>query len=109
MDAQEAQLNKSVYQACLERAKGKCELCGFERPLSLHHIFGRPSRGIEESEDTCIMLCKSCHQGTYGVHGAKGGALNKRVKILAQKRMLKKYSEEEVRQKTGGRIYVEEL
>ena len=99
-------MNRKVYEVCMERSGGRCEVCGSHQWITLHHIFGRPSRGVEESEDTCIMLCKSCHQGTYGAHGPKGGALNKKLKMMAQKKMLKKYTEDEVRQKTGGRIYV---
>lgn len=64
---------KEVRRAVMCRAEGRCEDCGRESPLELHHltytrwlhhdcpvdIFGR-----EEPEDL-KALCRSCHHGRH--------------------------------------------
>lgn len=46
--------------AALRRAEGKCELCGQEWRLSVHHIIARTDGGLSESENL-IVLCTTCH------------------------------------------------
>jgi len=51
-----AQVRKSV----LERAKGRCELCGRKGKLELHHFFP-PSMGGVSHPSNLIALCPECH------------------------------------------------
>jgi hypothetical protein len=42
------------------RARGKCELCGTEYTLSVHHVQSRAEGGLDH-EDNLALLCKKCH------------------------------------------------
>lgn len=46
--------------AALRQAEGKCELCGQEWRLSVHHIIPRTDGGLSEPENL-IVLCTTCH------------------------------------------------
>ena len=56
-------MKKSVIlpeAAVRRRASGKCELCGAEFNLGLHHIIARQDGGLNH-EDNLILLCRRCH------------------------------------------------
>jgi 5-methylcytosine-specific restriction endonuclease McrA len=42
------------------RAQGKCELCGTEFRLGVHHIIARAAGGLDH-EDNLALLCRTCH------------------------------------------------
>jgi hypothetical protein len=42
------------------RAQGKCELCGAEFRLGIHHIMPRAAGGLDH-EDNLALLCHTCH------------------------------------------------
>ena len=62
-----------IYDACLERAGGKCE-CGCGRPLGtdldghpeMDHFFGRGAGRPAESVYVCWMLRRECHRRKHG-------------------------------------------
>lgn len=86
-----------------ERANGRCEVCGKPINLQLHHILRRK---VKENSDNCIMLCYECHEGTNGVHGKYGHALDIKLKKKVQERYFSLgLSEEKVRELMGGRLY----
>ena len=50
-----------VRKRVLERANGRCELCGREGKLELHHFFP-PSMGGASHPSNLIALCPECHK-----------------------------------------------
>lgn len=57
-------MKKSIAEAVLSRADGKCEGCRcalghFDRAPELDHFFGRARAA--DSEDTIWVLCRTCH------------------------------------------------
>ena len=42
------------------RAQGKCELCGTEFRLGVHHVIARAAGGLDH-EDNLALLCRTCH------------------------------------------------
>lgn len=51
---------KARRQACLQRDKYNCQVCGSKENLSAHHIIPRAEGGGHEV-DNLITLCGSCH------------------------------------------------
>ena len=97
-------MNKKVREEVLERSGGCCEICG-SYAAELHHITKRKG---EENKHSCIMLCFEHHRGTDGVHGKNGSRLDLALKLDLQDRYrLMGYTEEEIRNKMGGKLYVE--
>ncbi len=99
-------MNKKIVQAVLERSKGLCEVC-YAPGAELHHIiYGKGKRKQYETAESVVLLCYECHRGTYGVHGRKGRKLDLQLKKQLQERYFKQgYSEKEVREKMGGKLY----
>lgn len=78
-------------------------MCGKVNGLQLHHILRRK---VKETPDNCIMLCYECHEGTNGVHGKCGHALDLKLKQSLQKKYFNKgYTEDTVRELMGGKLY----
>ena len=72
---------KSIIQEQKE-----CYVCGKKTNLHCHHIyFGNPKRKLSEKYGLKVYLCYEHHEGTYGVHGAKGHELDIKLKKLGQK------------------------
>ena len=46
-----------------------CSCCGQSGPSDAHHIREGQGMGQKASDSMAIPLCKSCHQGDYGIHG----------------------------------------
>ena len=72
-------LSLEVYEKC----KKKCEICGCENDLTIHHKDGKgrnyENRGLEpnNSLDNLIVLCRSCHGSLHGKkYWDKKGRLN---------------------------------
>ena len=95
-----------IVQEVYNRSKGACEVCG-SAGMELHHIIqGTGKRNRHETSESIVLLCRECHRGTRGVHGRDGAKLNKALKKqLQEKYFLQGYTEEEVREKMGGRLY----
>jgi len=68
-----SEIPSTTRQAVLSRAKDRCECCGEERPLELHHLtynlaritdrpedFGDSIFG-RETPDVLRALCRECH------------------------------------------------
>lgn len=60
------------------RAQGKCELCGTEFRLGVHHIIARASGGLDH-EDNLALLCRTCH------NEVEDGNFTGRASLLRQK------------------------
>lgn len=52
---------KLVRASVLVRAGGRCERCGRERPLELHHKLKR-SQGGRHTESNLAAVCAWCHR-----------------------------------------------
>ena len=101
-------MDKKIAQAVMERSKGLCEVCGaMDYNVQLHHIIGgRGKRKQHESIESVILLCWNCHHSNHGVHGKNGKKLDLRLKGQLQEVYFKQgYSENEVREKMGGKLY----
>lgn len=98
-----------IAEEVLERSKGMCEVC-YGAGSDLHHILaGHGRRKYHQNQYSVILLCKECHQGTYGVHGKHGSKLDKQLKIQLQNKYRELgFNEEETRQLMGGRLYLKE-
>lgn len=98
-------MNK-LYREVMNRAGGYCENCGQHTQLSLHHaISGRGKRQKHESVESCFALCWHCHQGPQGVHNNR--QLDIKLKLIVQERYMQQgYTENEIREKMGGRLYI---
>lgn len=101
-------MNEKIVQAVLERSQGLCENC-YGPGEELHHIcFGSGKRKQCETKDSVVLLCYSCHRGTNGTHGKNGRKLDLKLKIRLQEVYFNQgYTEDEVREKMGGKLYLE--
>lgn len=99
---------KDIAEKVINRADGYCEVCG-GLGMDLHHIVGgRGKRRQHQNECSVVLLCKDCHQGTYGVHGKHGRGLDIGLKLQLQDKYKELgYAEDEVRVLMGGRLYSE--
>lgn len=101
-------MNKAVYAAVNKRASGRCEVCSqyYGDRLELHHIL---RRRVKETQDNCIMICPSCHRGTFGIHGKEGHVLDKTLKMHLQRYYeALGYTEDTIRELMGGKLYLED-
>ena len=100
-------MDKKIVEKVLKRSKGLCEVCGSAYLVELHHIiYGRGKRKQHENEFSVIVLCWYCHRGTKGVHGRDGRKLDLYLKKKLQKKYFSMgYSENEVREMMGGKLY----
>lgn len=102
-------LNQTTRQKVYNRANRSCEICGSKSGLQIHHIVKRSQTGKDDL-DNLILLCWQHHHGTKGVHGRDGHALDLRLKLQLQEKLFDKgWSEREVREYMGGRLYTEEV
>ena len=64
-----------------------CEIC-LNYPTELHHIvFRSECKALENCELNHIYLCAEHHRGTFGIHGAKGNKLSKKLKLKFQNKL----------------------
>lgn len=56
-------VSKKTYETVFARDRGRCALCGDDRPweLQLHHIKTRSHKALINDPDNCIMLCAFHH------------------------------------------------
>lgn len=80
-------------ESILSTQKGICFVCGRQCKTHLHHIFYGKNRKIADREGLTCYLCPECHEGTEGVHGKNGSALNYTLKELAQEAWELKFKE----------------
>lgn len=63
----------------------RCVECGAISGIMLHEIFfGRVKRDLSKEFGLVIPLCYKCHQGTNGIHGKNGHALDMKWKARGQ-------------------------
>lgn len=100
-------MNKKVYNAVKDKQQGYCYICCqyHGENLQLHHaIFGNGKRKQHESEESCFMLCNTCHSEVH-----RDRKLDLRLKMKVQERYFSAgYSADEVRERMGGRLYFKE-
>lgn len=64
-----------------------CKLCGSQRWLERHHIFGGANRKKSEKYGLVVYLCHNCHnEPPYGVHHNRDEML--RLKQYGQKKAM---------------------
>ena len=61
-----------LHRQVLERDGWRCQDCGRQDNLQVHHIRPRSRLG-DDSEVNLITLCEKCHSG---LHGARNNHLN---------------------------------
>jgi hypothetical protein len=100
-------MNKKVYEAVKKRSDGLCEICGSNQLVEVHHIIhGKGKRNPYESIESCIDLCWNHHKGNNGVHGKNGSELDIKLKRELQDKYSRMgYTEDQVREKMGGKLY----
>ena len=65
--------------------KKKGFICSKQVNIQDHHIyFGSAKRKISEKNGFKVWLCQEHHQGTFGVHGAKGHEIDLYLKKTCQ-------------------------
>ena len=69
-----------------------CYVCGTNNNLHYHHIIFGKNRKKADEDGLTVYLCYSHHEGTYGVHGKYGNELDKKLKIIAEKRWCEYYN-----------------
>jgi len=81
-----------------------CEVCGMENATEFHHcIGGNGKRTQHESVETGFALGNRCHSLIESPYGA---GLRRKLILIAQQRYFDEgVSEDEVREKMGGKIY----
>jgi hypothetical protein len=80
----------------------QCYICGTVLSLEKHHIFyGTANRRKSEQYGLTVLLCPEHHRGTFGVHGACGHELDKRLKMLGQRQFERIYSRDKFMQEFG--------
>ena len=71
-----------------------CYLCGCERNLELHHIFGGvANRPLSQRYGLVVWLCAKCHRGIDGAQYCK--EVNLRLKQEAQRAFVARHGTEE--------------
>ena len=80
-------------ESILNTTKGICFICGKVCATHYHHIFFGKNRKIADREGLTVYLCYECHEGTNGVHGKNGHALDYTLKEMAQEAWELKYKE----------------
>jgi len=61
---------KKIRAAAIARANGKCESCGWDDNLTVHHKTYRRFGGQELPEDLEV-LCRTCHERVHALEGKK--------------------------------------
>lgn len=61
-----------------------CKICGKPYAETHHIMFRSEVKSLEHCKLNLIDLCIEHHKGTYGVHGSKGAALNRKLKLEFQ-------------------------
>lgn len=61
-----------------------CSECGRPYAETHHIIFRSESKALEHCKLNLVDLCIGHHKGTYGVHGSRGAALNRKLKLEFQ-------------------------
>lgn len=79
-----------------------CLLCGDNRNIEKHHIYGAGNRGISERNGFWVYLCHRCHMS---LHDHREEDLM--LKTMCQKQYEKKHTRKEF-MKLIGRNYLEE-
>lgn len=65
-----------------------CRECYSSYGVELHHIVYRSeNKNLEKCKLNFAYLCPEHHRGTYGVHGSKGLALNRKLKLEFQNKL----------------------
>lgn len=65
-----------------------CKACGTSYNVEKHHIMFRSEvKALEHCELNFTYLCPEHHKGTYGPHGSKGAALNRKLKLEFQNKL----------------------
>jgi hypothetical protein len=100
-------MDKELYEKVMAKTNGLCIICESNEQVELHHIVsGVGKRKNYENEYSVVPLCYYHHRGDNGVHGKNGSELNRQLKIgLQEKYKSLGYSEEEIRELMGGKIY----
>ena len=101
-------MDEEIVQAVIERSQLLCENC-YGAGEEFHHIcFGSGKRKQHETKESVVLLCSKCHRGTNGIHGKNGRTLDLKLKRRLQEEYFNQgYTEDEVRIKMGGKIYLE--
>lgn len=93
---------KSIMQS-----EKECYMCGSQRALEKHHIFGGPNRKFSEKYGLTVWLCHWCHnEPPNGVH--HNAKMMKMLRWQGQLAAMSKYgwTEDDFR-KVFGRSYKE--
>lgn len=64
-----------------------CNICGTSYAETHHIMFRSEVKSLEHCKLNLVDLCIDHHKGTYGVHGSKGAALNRKLKLEFQNRL----------------------
>lgn len=75
---------KSIIQS-----ENCCYICGGERDLQEHHVFGGCRKKLSEKYGLKVMLCQGHHTGSKGVHF--DAALMDKLHKLGQRTFKVKY------------------
>lgn len=98
-------MKQGLRDEITKRSGGFCELCGGQA-TEIHHIIGgRGKRRIHEAKENLIHLCPKCH---WMLHSSSEEA--KRINARLRHNVRAFYeaqglSEEEIREKMGGKVY----
>ena len=105
MKKKRKRLDPKLARKVEERSYGLCEVCG-RQAVEIHHVFfGWGVRRLTERLECLIHLCYECHRGNKGVHFNK--KLDDKLKRQSQQELLDQgYTEDEVREITGGKFYL---
>ena len=72
-----------------------CEVCGTSYGVERHHIMFRSEvKALENCKLNYSYLCPEHHRGTFGVHGSRGAALNKKLKLNFQNELERSWLKE---------------
>lgn len=105
--AKRKRIDPKLVKKLKERSNGMCEICGYRQATEIHHCFG--GNGRRKQTERLELLrdsCYECHRGIKGIHNNRG--LDLVVKRECQNELLNQgYKIDQVREMTGGKIYLE--
>jgi hypothetical protein len=54
---------RATVARCLDRANGRCEMCGWRRALDPNHVRKRGQGGTDDGDTNVVVLCRwGCHR-----------------------------------------------
>ena len=83
--------SRNLWSALIHQRGEKCEKCGNNNFLTLHHIKSREDGGAWYELDNLLILCRACHAKVHGTSPRGMPFRRKSSKVRDLSRLIRKY------------------